>query len=38
VSPVGRALIGHKKGEVVTDTVESSGFTFSYEILDVTRD
>ena len=38
VSPVGRALIGHKKGETVTDTVESSGFTFSYEIVEVTRD
>ena len=38
VSPVGRALIGHKKGDVVTDTVEASNFTFSYEILEVTRD
>ena len=38
ISPVGRALIGHKKGDVVTDTVEASNFTFSYEILEVTRD
>ena len=38
VSPVGRALVGHKVGEVVTDTVEVSGFTFSYRVLDVTRD
>ena len=38
VSPVGRALVGHKVGEVVTDTVEVSGFTFSYRILEVTQD
>ena len=38
ISPVGRALIGHKKGEIVTDTVEASNFTFTYEIVEVTRD
>ncbi len=38
LSPVGRALMGHKVGDVVTDTVEVSGFTFSYRILEVTQD
>ena len=38
VSPVGKALMGHRVGDVVTDTVEVSGFTFSYEILEVTQD
>ncbi len=38
LSPVGRALMGHKVGEVVSDTVEVSGFAFSYEILEVTQD
>ena len=38
LSPVGRALIGHRKGDVITGSVEASGFTFSYRILDVTRD
>lgn len=38
VSPVGRALMGHRVGDVVTDTVDVSGFTFSYEILEVTQD
>ena len=38
VSPVGRALIGHKAGDVVTDTVEASNYTFSYRIVEVTRD
>ncbi|MBQ9098487.1 MAG: transcription elongation factor GreA [Clostridia bacterium] len=38
LSPVGRALIGHRKGETITGSVEASGFTFSYRILDVTRD
>lgn len=37
-SPVGQALIGHKKNDVVSGTVESSGYTFSYKILEVTRD
>lgn len=38
LSPVGRALMGHKAGDVVTDTVEVSGFTFSYRIVEVTQD
>lgn len=38
LSPVGRALMGHREGDVVTDTVEVSGFTFSYRILEVTQD
>ena len=38
VSPVGKALMGHRVGDVVTDTVDVSGFTFSYEILEVTQD
>ena len=38
LSPVGKALIGHRAGETVTETVEASGFTFSYEILAVSRD
>ena len=38
LSPVGRALIGHRKGDVITGAVEASGFTFSYRILGVTRD
>ena len=38
VSPVGRALIGHKAGDVVTDTVEASNYTFSYRVVEVTRD
>ncbi|MBR5881152.1 MAG: transcription elongation factor GreA [Clostridia bacterium] len=38
ISPVGRALIGHKAGDVVTDTVEASNYTFSYRIVEVTRD
>ena len=38
VSPVGSALIGHKAGDVVTDTVMPSGFTFKYRIVEVTRD
>ncbi len=38
LSPVGKALIGHRAGDTVTDTVEQSGYTFSYEILEVTRD
>ncbi len=35
LSPVGRALIGHKAGDLVSDTVEVSGFTFAYRILEV---
>ena len=38
LSPVGRALIGHKAGDVVTDTVEVSGAKFSYRIVEVSRD
>ena len=38
LSPVGRALIGHRAGEIATGVVEASGFTFTYRILDVTRD
>ncbi|MBP3396144.1 MAG: transcription elongation factor GreA [Clostridia bacterium] len=37
-SPVGAALIGHKKGDTVTGTVEASGYTFTYRILSVSRD
>ena len=37
-SPVGKALIGHRAGDTVTGVVEASGFTFSYRVLDVTRD
>ena len=38
LSPVGRALIGHRAGDAIKGTVEASGFTFSYRIIDVTRD
>ena len=38
ISPVGKALIDHRKGDTVNGTVEASGFTFAYEILNVTRD
>ena len=38
VSPVGRALIGHRAGDAVTGTVEASGFTFSYTVVEVSRD
>ena len=37
LSPVGMALIGHRKDDVVKGTVEASGFTFTYRVLDVTR-
>ena len=37
-SPVGAALIGHRKGDTVVGTVEASGYTFRYRILNVTRD
>ena len=37
-SPVGRALIGHRAGDVIKGMVEASGFTFAYRVLDVTRD
>ena len=38
VSPVGRSLIDHRAGDKVSGTVEASGVTFSYEIIEVTRD
>ncbi len=37
-SPVGAALIGHRKGDVVNGVVEASGYRFTYRIVDVTRD
>lgn len=37
VSPVGAALIGHKKGDTVTATVSASGHSFSYKVLNVSR-
>lgn len=37
-SPVGRALIGHRVGDVVTGVVEASGYNFTYRILSVGRD
>lgn len=36
-SPIGRALIGHKKGETVSVTTEN-GHTFDVKILDVFKD
>lgn len=38
LSPVGRALIGHRAGDTVKGAVEASGFNFSYRVLDVARD
>jgi len=38
VSPVGSALIGHKKGQTVTVTVPATGATFTYKVLSVTRE
>ena len=38
LSPVGSALIGHKVGDLVSDTVAVSGFTFAYRILEVNQD
>ena len=37
-SPVGAALIGHRKGDEVKGVVEASGYRFTYRVLDVTRD
>ena len=37
-SPVGRALIGHRVGDVVTGVVEASGYNFTYRILSVGRE
>ena len=36
-SPVGKALIGHREGDVVKGTVEETGYTFTYRILEVGR-
>ena len=36
-SPVGKALIGHRKGDTVTGVVEASGYNFSYRIVEVGR-
>ncbi len=38
LSPVGSALIGHKVGDLVSDTVAVSGYTFAYRILEVNQD
>ena len=38
LSPVGMALIDHRAGDVATGSVEASGYTFAYEIIEVTRD
>lgn len=37
-SPVGKALIGHRAGDIVTGVVEASGYNFTYRILEVGRD
>ena len=37
-SPVGKALIGHRVGDVIVGTVEETGYTFNYRILEVGRD
>ncbi len=36
-SPVGAALIGRRKGDVINGVVEASGYAFSYRVLSVTR-
>ncbi|MBQ8340893.1 MAG: transcription elongation factor GreA [Clostridia bacterium] len=38
LSPVGKALIGHRAGDTVCGAVEASGYAFTYRVLDVTRD
>ena len=38
LSPVGMALIDHRAGDVATGSVEASGYTCAYEIIEVTRD
>ena len=38
LSPIGMALLDHRAGDTVTAVVETSGFSFTYEILEVTRD
>ena len=37
-SPVGAALIGHRKGDVVTGVVEATGYNYTYRILEVGRE
>ena len=37
-SPVGKALIGHRAGDIVTGVVEASGYNFTYRILEVGRE
>ncbi|MBE6604428.1 MAG: transcription elongation factor GreA [Ruminococcaceae bacterium] len=37
-SPVGKALIGHRAGDVITGVVEASGYNFTYRIVRVGRD
>ena len=37
-SPVGKALIGHRAGDVVTGVVEASGYNFTYRIIEVGRE
>ena len=36
-SPVGKAIIGHRKGDTVTGVVEASGYNFTYRIVEVER-
>ena len=36
-SPVGQALIGHRAGDVVTGVVETTGYNFTYRIIEVGR-
>ncbi len=36
-SPVGQALIGHRAGDVVTGVVETTGYNFTYRIVEVGR-
>ena len=37
-SPVGKALIGHRAGDVITGVVEASGYNFTYRIVRVGRE
>ena len=36
-SPVGKALIGHRAGDVVEGVVEETGYAFSYRVISVER-
>ena len=43
VSPVGKALVGHKAGDIVEGAVATNGspdhpYTFKYRVIEVTRD